>query len=217
MFLVPISCCFAQSSSVSAAIVSPCTDPEWRIVFSDEAKQLTQKQLEYTGGFSSCEAVFIPSLEPARILRLHTPTWVDYSYTATILQPKREGHLRLVSSGRGMVTRPQPDAADSIAALNFVLDGANLKADKATIKSISDLYFFILDSERGVFGVPIAKRQRRLDKYAFKTHVRIGQGSAVTTYDGNPWQLTFEIRQENIRLATVADRSLEKKGSRRSK
>lgn len=116
-----------------------------------------------------------------------------------------------------MVTKPRPDAADSIAALNFVLDGANLKADKATIKSISDLYFFILDSEGGFFGAPIAKRRRRLDKYAFKTHVRIGRGSAVTTYDGNPWRLTFEMRQGNIRLASVADRSLEKKGGRGSK
>ena len=102
-----------------------------------------------------------------------------------------------------MVTRPQPEAADSIASLNFILAGANLKPDKATIKTICDLYFFILDSERGVFGVPIAKQERRLDKYAFKTDVRTSRDSAVASFPGNPWQLTFQIRQGSIQLASV--------------
>jgi hypothetical protein len=203
IFTAPITCCFAQSKSPSHAIVRPCDNSEWRLVFSDEVKQLTQKPLEYTGGFSSCEAAIIPSLEQVRILRLHTPTWVDYSYTATIMQAKRDGPVRIVSSGRGMVARPQPDAADSIAALNFILAAANLNADKPTIKTVSDLYFFMLDSERGIFGVPIAKQERRLDKYAFKTHVRIAGDSAVTNYFDNPWQLMFEIGRGSIQHASA--------------
>jgi hypothetical protein len=206
VFTAPITCCNAQSGSPSDAMVRPCNDSEWRLVFSDEAKQLTQKRLEYTRGFSSCEAAIIPFLGPVRILRLHTPTWVDYSYTATILQAKRDGPLRIVSSGRGMVALPQPDAADSIAALNFVLAGANLNADKRTIKTISDLYFFMLDSERGVFGVPIAKQMRHLDKYDHKTNVRTARDSAVTKYSDNPWQLMFQIKQGSIQLSSASRR-----------
>lgn len=203
VFAAPVFGCLAQTNSASQVVVRPCNNSEWQLAFSDEVKQLTRKQLEYTGGFSSCEAAVIPFLEHARILRLHTPVWVDYSYTAAVMQSSREGPWRLVSSGRGMVAKPQPASTDSTAALNFILAEANLKPDKATIKTISDLYFFILDSEGGVFGIPIAKRQHQLNKYAYKTNVRIDRDSAVASYPGNPWQLTFKFRQGSILLASV--------------
>ncbi len=157
------------------------------------------------GGFSWCESAKVPFLPHSHILRLHSPVDVDYSYTATLLQTRDSGPLRLVSSGRGMVGLPPLDAANSIAGLNFLLSGTALKFDKDTVKAVSDLYLFILDS-RGSFGFmgPNLSQPHSVEDEAFKTVVAITPRSANVTYPGNPWQLTFVSSGSILQLQSVA-------------
>jgi len=200
---IPITFGHAQASTESYAVVKPCSNVDWALASGSEAKKLTKKLLENTGSFSSCETVAVSFLPDARILRLHTPVQVDYSYTATLLQSKRGDPFVLISSGRGLVVRPQPGNADSISALNGLLHEVKLRGDPKTIRIASELYFFILDGQDSASPIgPIAKREECLDNDPSRTLVTIGPRSARVIFE-KTWRLEFEIENGMIQLASV--------------
>ncbi len=197
----------AQSAS-GVATVRPCDVEEWHIVASDDAKVLTKESVEGWSVFSSCESVSTSLFPNSRILRLHTPVQVDWSYTATLIQANHNTKLRLVSSGRGLVARPQPDDPQAIAALNWLLAESPLSASEQTIRAVSDLYFFILDEEKRdtLFGPSYAMGQM-LSLHAHDAAVRLDSGIASVTFLDVPWELTFISQRDRIRLASVKDRT----------
>jgi hypothetical protein len=199
---------YAASQVPANAVVKPCSKNDWQFASSPEAKALTKSALENFGsGFSSCETAMITFLPNSRIVRLHTPIHVDWSYTAILLQSEDGGPVKLIASGRGLVARPRLDAPDSITALNFLLAAAKVKPDSTTIKIAGDLYFFILDSEPGlIFGAPPVTRDRLLDAHE-PALIEMSNQSATVTYSDSPWKLVFNIEGEKVRLTTAIDRS----------
>ena len=146
-------------------------------------------------------ATFLPEV---RIIRLRTPVNVDYSLSATLLQTKNEGPLRLVSSGRGMVRHPSPESPDFISALNFVLSGAKITPDRDTMVAISDLYFFLLDGEDAMSGDYLTGMNREdPGEKANISIVTFKSGTASVTYRGGSWHLNFEVSGQSIRLVSV--------------
>jgi hypothetical protein len=206
--LFPAKLPLPEHGAARFATARPCNVEEWHIAQSDYAKELTRSSLEGLGGFSSCEVASSSLLPNSRILRLHTPVHVDWSYTATLLQANHNTKLKLVSSGRGMVARPRPDDPQAIAALNLLLAESSLSTNEQTIRVLADLYFFILDDEkRDTFFGPTYTMEQPLSVHAHDAMVRLGSGMATVTFLDLPWEFTFLRQDSRIHLASVKDRT----------
>ena len=199
------SCLGAQIASRS--IVKPCTNSEWQVAFSEEAKALTESKLKNWGGFSSCAAVATPLLPTAQILRLQTPVNVDASYTATLIRASKDQSLRLISSGRGIMYPPaQPENPESIATFNSLLDNTAITLTKANISTLTDLYFFILDDERGDrmrWKRKALGNGLNLNANARKNVIKISGKTADVRLSDPLCFLTFKLNDNTIQLSSV--------------
>src|ERR1700732_4514100 len=73
----------AQKAIASSSLVRPCTANENAVVASSEVIRLFADERPT---FSWCEAVDVPWLPSAQILRFHTAIPVDYSWVCTIVK-----------------------------------------------------------------------------------------------------------------------------------
>ena len=187
------------------ATVRPCSNYEWQIALSDEAKRLTEPELKYYGGFNKCESASIAFLPSAKILRLETPMDVDAAYAPTLVRPTERTPLQLISSGRGTWTqRTMPNDQESISALNSLLATATRTPAKADIVDISQLYFLIIGFQRGTpWQPPFVSRAQPLSSHAHRGRLSISQGTAEVRYSDIPWKLTFKMSGISTQLVSA--------------
>lgn len=129
--------------------IRTCTEAENQSGYSVDVRFLIAKTVpnQVTPIFARCEAVDLPWLPEASILRFHTPFQVDYSETFTFVRTTEGSKLCLIRSGEGMYVEPNPNDPNSLGVLNDLLMGAKPTPDDSALASISNLYLFLLDRE----------------------------------------------------------------------
>ncbi|HKF49374.1 MAG TPA: hypothetical protein VKB38_18590 [Terracidiphilus sp.] len=186
------------------AVVRPCSNREWQLAFTEEARKLTQGDLKEFGGFNSCESVVLPFLHDATILRLHTPINVDYSIVAVLFRPDHESSLRHLAHCRGMCAHESPDQPESIDAINYVLSRATIKPDREVMRMIVALDLFLLDAEtESPFGASIAMKEHPLGGDAFRSEVKLENSSAEVFVKRWGWRFHFSVAGGRVQLVNV--------------
>jgi len=189
---------------VKQAIVRPCSNREWTIAFSEEARELTREDLKNFGGFSSCEAVALPFLPGATILRLHTPVDVDYSVTASLFRPDEQSPLRHLSRGIGMAAIPNPDEPAAVSAINYLMSKAAVRPDEETLSSVVALELFLIDEEGGaVFGAPIASKERPLTEFAHPAKFMLRDTGPELYVPLEGWHFKFGVSNGHVQVVSV--------------
>ena len=143
----------AQTAIPSNSLVRPCTAKENVVGTSSEVIRLFADERPT---FSWCEAVDVPWLPSAQIMRFHTAIHVDYSSVCTIVRATRESPARLIwAAGEGMVTMPSPSLPNNLDAMNSLLKSAPRLKDSQLV-SASVLYLFLIHREirQSLFSKP---------------------------------------------------------------
>src|SRR2546423_12300928 len=96
----------AQTAIPSSSLVRPCTADESTVGGSSE---VIRSFADEQPTFNWCEAVDVPWLPNAQLLRFHTAIHVDYSSVWTIVKATSKSQVHLIrAAGEGMVSTPSP-------------------------------------------------------------------------------------------------------------
>jgi hypothetical protein len=155
--------------------------------------------------FSWCEAVDVPWLPNAEILRFHTPIHVDYSSVCTIVRATSESPMRLIwAAGEGMVTTPSPSLPRNLEVMNSLLKSApTLKESQLGLASV--LYLFLIHREirRSLFSKPETKYPLGEADYRIR-YQRHGKSRSVwLSTQTKDWNLTFSLHKAVLHLDSV--------------
>jgi hypothetical protein len=134
----------AQKAIPSSPLVRPCTANENAVGASSEVIRLFADERPT---FNWCEAVDVPWLPNAEILRFHTAIHVDYSSVCTIVKAASESPVRLIwAAGEGMVTTPSPSLPNNLNVMNSLLKSVPALKD-SQLGSAGVLYLFLIHRE----------------------------------------------------------------------
>jgi hypothetical protein len=188
--------------------IRPCTPAEFATGISEEVTRLIASGPNYGDGkptFVQCEAVDLPWLPNATILRFHTPVDVDYSSTFTFARATPTSRLWLVRSAEGMVGLPSVNEPDNLIVINDLLASADPTPEDSELASISNFYFFLLDHEGGlVFFFTATVEHASLLKDYEATFNENGNIRLVTLkIDSLWWLFTYSRSKIGVQLNSV--------------
>jgi hypothetical protein len=192
----------AQKAIASSSLVRPCTANENAVVASSEVIRLFADERPT---FSWCEAVDVPWLPSAQILRFHTAIHVDYSSVCTIVKAASGSPVRLIwAAGEGMVTTPSPSLSNNLDAMNSLLKSVPALKD-SQLGSAGVLYLFLIHREirQSLFSkpgtsYPLAEVDYRI-RYRKHGESRLVSLSTRT----NDWKLTFSSHKDGLHLDSI--------------
>jgi len=147
------ACAQKPVEQVSKLTIRSCNKAEFETSRSDDAKVLFGKDEDPT--FRWCEALDLPWLTGAQILRFHTPIDVDYSMTNTFVRANATAKLWLIHSAEGFVAWPNPNLTENLAAFNDLLYAAKPQTGDSQLSEVSNLYLFLLDQKKYPYCVII--------------------------------------------------------------
>jgi hypothetical protein len=201
-FIPNIAFVTAQAENPGSSLVRPCNANESAVAASAEVVRLFADERPT---FSWCEAVDVPWLPNAEILRFHTAVHVDYSSVCTIVKATAESPAQLIlAAGEGMVTTPSPSLPNNLAAMNSLLKSApSLK--NSQLGSASVLYLFLIHREirRSLFSKPT--NSYRLAEVDYRIRCRKSGNSRLVYLRTrtNEWKLTFSSRKDGLQLDSI--------------
>ena len=184
--------------------VRPCNPKETALGSSPELISLLSGERPV---FNWCEALDVPWLPNANILRFHTAVDIDYSYTNTIIKATSESPIWSIGSGEGLVLQPSPNLPNSLGAMNDLLKSAQPVLKDSQLKSASILYLFLLGREnrRGFFRRPESQHPLTTADYR-ESDRKNGVIRVVTlTTRSGEWKLTFSSLGGRLHLDSVVE------------
>lgn len=192
----------AQTATPSSSLVRPCTDAESAFGASSEVIRLFADERPT---FHWCEAVDVPWLPNAEILRFHTGIHVDYSSVYTVVKAASESPVRLIwAAGEGMVTTPSPSLPNNLDAMNSLLKSVPELKD-SQLGSASVLYLFLIHREirRSLFSKPATSYPLAEDDYRIG-YLKRGKSRLVSlSTRTSDWKLTFSSHQDGLHLDSI--------------
>jgi hypothetical protein len=191
----------AQTATPSSSLVRPCTANESAVGASSEVIRLLADEQPT---FSWCEAVDMPWLPNAEILRFHTAIHVDYSSVFTIVKATRESPVRLIrAAGEGMVAMPSPSLPNNLDAMNSLLKSVPALKD-SQLGSASVLYLFLIHREirRSLFSKPANYPLAEVD-YRIRYQERGKSRSVSLSTRTGDWKLTFSSSKDGLHLVSI--------------
>ena len=192
----------AQKATPSSSLVRPCTANESAVGASSD---VTRFFADERPTFNWCEAVDVPWLPNAEILRFHTAIHVDYSSICTIVKATSESPVRLLwAAGEGMVTTPSPSLPNNLDAMNSLLKSVPALKD-SQLGSAGVLYLFLIHREirQSLFSkpgtsYPLAEVDYRI-RYRKRGKSRL---VSLSTRTGD-WKLTFSSHKDGLHLDSI--------------
>jgi hypothetical protein len=193
----------AQATTSSDVHVRPCTASENAVGSSPEVIRLLADERP---AFSWCEALDVPWLPNAEILRFHTAIHVDYSLVCTIVKATSESPTRLIwAAGDGLVATPSPGLPNSLDAMNDLLRSAQPALLDSQLGSASIIYLFLIHREirRSLFSKPESKYSIGETDYRVR-YQKHGKSRIVSlTTRTNDWKLTFSSHKDELHLDSI--------------
>jgi hypothetical protein len=157
--------------------------------------------------FNWCEALDVPWLPDASILRFHSAMHVDYAYTVTIIKATNDSPFWSIVSGEGMVKQSSPNLSNSLGAMNDLLRSKRTGLKESQLKSASILYLYLLGREnrQGFFRRPESQHSLSTADYqeTLRKHGDI-RDVKLTTRSGE-WELTFSSEGGRLHLDSVVE------------
>ncbi len=192
----------AQTAIPSSSLVRPCTANESAVGASSEVIRLFADEQPT---FSWCEAVDVPWLPNAEILRFHTAIQVDYSSVSTIVKATSASPVRLIwAAGEGMVSTPSPSLPNNLDAMNSLLKSEPALED-SQLGSVSVLYLFLIHREirQSLFSKPATSY--RLAEVDYRICYRKRGTSRLVSLSTrtNNWKLTFSSHKDGLHLDSI--------------
>lgn len=192
----------AQTATPGSLLVRPCTANESAVGASSEVVRLLADEQPT---FSWCEAVDVPWLPNAEILRFHTAIHVDYSSVCTILKATSESPGRLIwAAGEGMVATQSPSLPNNLDAMNSLLKSVPVLND-SQLGSASVLYLFLIHREirQSLFSKPATNYPLAEVDYRIR-HRRRGKSRVVSlSTRTSDWKLTFSSHKDGLHLDSI--------------
>lgn len=197
------ACAQTPVKQESTLKIRSCNKAEFATSRSDEAKSLFNKDEDPV--FRWCEALDIPWLGSAQILRFHTPVDVDYSMTYTFIRANATARLWLIHSAEGLVVGPDPNLAENLAAFNDLLHAANPRPSDTQLSEVSNIYLFLLEHEMGsaVFIHPQHEKEHLLKLYKSSLKKRGNQRILSLLEPGGPTRYTYSRTSTGLQLESV--------------
>lgn len=192
----------AQATS-SGSHVRPCTSNENEVGSSAEVTRLFGDEHPT---FSWCEALDVPWLPNAEILRFHTAIQIDYSSVCTIVKATSESHTRLIwAAGEGMVALPPPGLPDSLDAMNDLLRSAQPALNDSQLGSASILYLFLIHREirQSFFSKPASRYTLGETDYRVRLQKHGKSRLVLLTTRTSDWEFTFSSHKDGMHLDSV--------------
>jgi len=195
-----------EDHSKTTWLVRPCTANETAIGSSPEVIRLFPDERPV---FQWCEALDVPWLPNAKVLRFHAAVNVDYSGTAAIIKATSESPIWSIESGEGLVEQPSPNLPNSLDAMNDLLRSAKPVLKNSQLESASILYLFLLGRENrrshSFFRQP--EKQHPLSTADYRgSYQRRGAISVVTlTTLSGVWKLTYSSQRGRLHLDSVVE------------
>jgi hypothetical protein len=192
----------AQNRYTAEWQVRPCDPKEATLGSSPEAISSISGEKPV---FGWCEALDVPWLSRASILRFHTAIQVDYAQTMTITRATSKSPIWSIWSGEGLSTQPSPSLPNSLGAINDLLRSSQMALRDSHLKSASILYLFLLGSEshNDFFRKPTSKHPLSTADYR-ATYRKNGVVRVVTlTTRSGEWILTFSSQESRRHLDSV--------------
>jgi hypothetical protein len=196
----------AQTATTSSSLVRPCTANEGAVGGYPEVIRLLADEQPT---FSWCEAVDVPWLPNAQILRFHTAVHVDYSSVCTIVKATSESPVRLIrAAGEGMVAMPSPSLRSNLDAMNSLLKSVPALTD-SQLGSASVLYLFLIHREirRSFFSKPATKYPLAEAGYRIRYQKRGKSRSVSLSARTSDWKLTFSSHKDGLHLDSIEQKS----------
>jgi len=192
----------AQTATPSSSLVRPCTANESAVGASPDVIRLLADEHPT---FSWCDAVDVPWLPNAEILRFHTAIQVDYSSVCTIVKATSESPVRLIwAAGEGMVAMPSPSLPNNLDAMNSLLKSAPALKD-SQLGSASVLYLFLIHREirQSFFSKPATNYPLAEVDYRIRYHERGKSRSVSLSTRTSDWKLTFSAHNDGLHLDSI--------------
>jgi len=192
----------AQTETPSSSLVHPCTANEDAVGPSSEAIRLLADEQPT---FSWCEAVDVPWLPNAEILRFHTAIHFDYSSVCTIVKATSESPVRLIwAAGEGMVATPSPSLPNNLDAMNNLLKSVTALKD-SQLGSASVLYLFLIHREirQSLFSKPATSYPLAEVDYRIRYQKRGKCRLVFLSTRASDWKLTFSSHKDGLHLYSI--------------
>lgn len=192
----------AQKAIPSSSLVRPCTANENAVGTSSEVIRLFADQRPT---FNWCEAVQVPWLPNAEILRFHTAIHVDYSSVCTIVKATSESPVRLIwAAGEGMVTTPSPSLPNNLDVMNSLLKSVPALKD-SQLGSAGVLYLFLIHREirQSFFSKPGTSYPLAEDNYRIRYRIHGKSRLVFLSTRTNDWKLTFSSQKDRLHLDSI--------------
>lgn len=196
----------AQATASSGSQVRPCTANENEVGSSPEVIRLFADE---RSTFSWCEALDVPWLPNAEILRFHTAIDVDYSLVCTMVRAARDSPIRLFwAAGEGLVATPSPSLPNSLRAMNDLLRSAQPALNDSQLGSASILYLFLIHREirQSFFSKPASKYPLSETDYRVRYQKRGKSRLVSLTTRTSDWKLTFSSPNEQLHLDSIVQK-----------
>jgi hypothetical protein len=193
----------AQATSSLGSHVRPCTADENAVGSSPVVSRLFADERPT---FSWCEALDVPWLPNANILRFHTAIQVDYASVCTIVKATRESPTRLIlAAGEGMVALPSPSLPNSLDAMNDLLRSAQPALNDSQLGSASILYLFLIHREirHSFFSKPASKYPLGETDYRVRLQKHGKSRLVLLTTRTSDWKLTFSSHKDGPHLDSI--------------
>jgi hypothetical protein len=192
----------AQTAIPSSSPVRPCTANESAVGASSEVIRLFADEQPT---FSWCEAVDVPWLPNAEILRFHTAIQVDYSSVCTIVKATSASPVRLIwAAGEGMVSTPSPSLPNNLDAMNSLLKSVPALKD-SQLGSASVLYLFFIHREirQSLFSKPATSYRLAEVDYRIRYRKRGTSRLVSLSTRTNDWKFTFSAHKDGLHLDSI--------------
>jgi hypothetical protein len=207
-----VSIATAQVATSHTSQVRPCTAEESAIGSSQEVLRKLDGERPWSK-FNWCEAVDVPWLPDARILRFHTAYHVDYSLTCTFVKATSKSPIRLIAAaGEGFVQLPSPNLPEDLHAINELLRSSQPAFTNSQLGSAGILYLFLIGRENPGRDIRIRRFRKPSGEYPLPEddyRVRYeeqGKNRIVTLISrSEQWKLTFSSQSDGLHLDSVSE------------
>ena len=192
----------AQKAIPSSSLVRPCTANENAVGTSSEVIRLLADERPT---FNWCEAVDVPWLPNAEILRFHTAIHVDYSSVCTIVKAASESPVRLIwAAGEGMVTTQSPSLPNNLDVMNSLLKSVPALKD-SQLGSAGILYLFLIHREirQSLFSKPGTSYPLAEGDYRIRYRKHGKSRLVLLSTRTNDWKLTFSSKKDGLHLDSI--------------
>lgn len=180
-------------------LLRPCDSKEATVGSSAEAIGSLSREQPV---FSWCEALDVPWLPRASILRFHTAIQVDYTRTVTITRATSKSPIRSIWSGEGLSAQASPNPPNILGAINDLLRSSQIPPRDSRLESVSILYLFLLGRENhnSFFRKPTSEHPLSTADYRASYRKNGAVRVVMLTTRSGEWTLTFSSQRSRLHL-----------------